>query len=214
MPGRRELLACLVALLLVGGRAGAEERAHAAVQPDPFAGLTLDAERGPIRIKADTLQLDYRDSRVTYLGTVHVTQGDLTLTSDRLSILFDPDALRADAERAPAERARAERERGDGARERIREIVAEGHVRIAQRARVATGGRAVFDQTKRTIVLSEDAVLREGPNQVAGERIVVYLDEQRSVVESGSNSRVTAVLYPSGEAEDEEPAAPAEGAPR
>jgi lipopolysaccharide export system protein LptA len=60
---------------------------------------------------------------------------------------------------------------------------------------VATGGRAVFDQAARTVVLSQDAVLRQGPNEVAGDRVVVYLDEQRSVVEGGKQ-RVRAVLFP------------------
>jgi lipopolysaccharide export system protein LptA len=45
-------------------------------------------------------------------------------------------------------------------------------------------------------VLSDNAVLHDGPNQVAGERVIVYLQEERSVVESGSNTRVKAVLYP------------------
>ena len=59
-----------------------------------------------------------------------------------------------------------------------------------------SGRRAVFDQAKQTVVLSDGAVLHDGPNQVAGERVIVYLKEDRSVVESGSNSRVKAVLYP------------------
>jgi len=68
-------------------------------------------------------------------------------------------------------------------------VVAEGQVRIHKGDRLAEGRRAVFDQAKQTIVLSDGAVLHEGPNQVAGDRIVVYLQEERSVVESGSNSR-------------------------
>jgi lipopolysaccharide transport protein LptA len=80
--------------------------------------------------------------------------------------------------------------------DKIKEVVAEGHVRIHKGDRLAEGRRAVFDQAKQTIVLSDGAVLHEGPNQVAGDRIVVYLQEERSVVEGGSNSRVSAVFYP------------------
>ena len=39
-----------------------------------------------------------------------------------------------------------------------------------------------------TFTLSEGAVLHDGPNQVAGERVIVYLKEERSVVESGSSA--------------------------
>ena len=45
-------------------------------------------------------------------------------------------------------------------------------------------------------MLSDDAVLHDGSNEVSGDRIVVYLDEKRSVVEGGTG-RVRAVLFPS-----------------
>ena len=68
-------------------------------------------------------------------------------------------------------------------------------MRIDQGTRWAVGGRAVFDQTQRTLVLTENPVLHDGPNEVAGDRVVVFLDEDRSVVEGG-RKRVKAVLYP------------------
>src|SRR5205807_176813 len=55
--------------------------------------------------------------------------------------------------------------------------------------------KAVFDQTQRTLVLTENPLLHEGPNEVAGDRVIVFLDENRSVVEGG-RKRVKAVLYP------------------
>jgi lipopolysaccharide export system protein LptA len=48
------------------------------------------------------------------------------------------------------------------------------------------------------LVLSEDPVLHDGPNQIAGDRVIVYLDEDRSVVEGGEK-RVKAVLFPGRE---------------
>ena len=45
-------------------------------------------------------------------------------------------------------------------------------------------------------MLSQNAVVHDGPNEVSGDRIVVYLDEERSVVEGGGG-RVKAVLFPS-----------------
>jgi lipopolysaccharide export system protein LptA len=68
-------------------------------------------------------------------------------------------------------------------------------VKIDSGDRHATGGRAVFDDAKRTVTLSEEARLSDGPNEVAGDRVVVYIDEQRSVVQGGPE-RVRAVLYP------------------
>ncbi len=45
------------------------------------------------------------------------------------------------------------------------------------------------------MVLTENPVLHDGPNVVIGDRVIVFLDENRSVVEGG-RKRVKAVLYP------------------
>ncbi len=166
--------------------------AAAAAQPGSlFQSLSLGSGKGPVRIDADSLELDYKTSNITYRGHVQVTQGDVTLDSDRLTITYDPAAVKRDnTGGTPAPKT------GGTDADRIKQIIAEGNVRIRQGTRLAEGRRAVFDQAKQTFTLSDGAVLHEGPNQVAGERVIVYLKEERSVVESGSNTRVKAVLYP------------------
>ena len=166
--------------------------AAAAAQPGSlFQSLSLGSGKGPVRIDADSLELDYKTSNITYRGHVQVTQGDVTLDSDRLTITYDPAAVKRDnTGGTPAPKT------GGTDADRIKQIIAEGNVRIRQGTRLAEGRRAVFDQAKQTFTLSDGAVLHEGPNQVAGERVIVYLKGERSVVESGSNTRVKAVLYP------------------
>lgn len=136
--------------------------------------FSLSAERGPVRIEAETLEFEYRTGNLTYRGKVTVTQADIALSSDTLLVRLDTENVG-----------------------KPKEIVAEGNVRVVNGERVATGGRAVFDQATQTITLSQDAVLRDGPNEVAGEKVVVFLEEQRSIVEGG-HDRVRAVLFPSG----------------
>ena len=41
-----------------------------------------------------------------------------------------------------------------------------------------------------------NAVMREGRNVINGDRIVVFLDEDRGVVESVEKNRVKATIYP------------------
>jgi lipopolysaccharide export system protein LptA len=164
------------------------------MQPNAlFQSLSLGSGRGPVRIDADFLELDYKSSNVSYRGNVQVVQGDITMNSDRLSITYDPSAIRS-SDKSAEPSAKKATPGGDAGK--IKEIIAEGNVRIRQGTRIAEGRRAVFDQAKQTVVLSDGAVLHDGPNQVAGERVIVYLQEERSVVESGANSRVKAVLYP------------------
>jgi lipopolysaccharide export system protein LptA len=179
-------------------------------QMDLFQNLSLGSNKEPINITAEGMELDYKGSVLTYSGNVKVIQGDATLTSDRLEITYDRQAVQPpaspapgaspDAVASPAPAAAGAPNRVGGDTNKIKQVVAEGHVRMQRGDRIAEGRRAVFDQAKQTIVLSDGAVLHEGQNQVAGERIVVYLQDQRSVVESGSNSRVSAVFYPNASA--------------
>lgn len=154
--------------------AAQSKRSADAAESGLFGSFTLDSSQEPIKVTADQLEFDYKQRVVVYRGGVQVVQGGTVLRSRTLTIRFDERAASA---------------------ERLREIVAEGEVYIAQGERSATGGRAVFDQQARTITLSDNAVLHDGPSQVAGERVVVYLAENRSVVEGG-RQRVRAVLQP------------------
>jgi lipopolysaccharide export system protein LptA len=193
--------------------AAEEGKPAGAGQPSSlFQSLSLGSNKGPVRIDSDSLELDYKSSNVTYRGHVQVTQGDVTLTSDQLSITYDPSAVKQNDQ--PAAGATPKPKTGAGSdADKIKEIVAEGNVKIRQGTRLAEGRRAVFDQAKQTVVLSDGAVLHDGPNQVAGERVIVYLKEDRSVVESGSNSRVKAVLYPGKDEGKNEGAAKATALP-
>jgi lipopolysaccharide export system protein LptA len=53
------------------------------------------------------------------------------------------------------------------------------------------------------VVFDGDAVVREGDNVVRGERVIFYVDEERSVVEGGKGSRVTTHITPTQKEEKE-----------
>lgn len=182
--GRSGLVLSLVALAAAG--AGAERAREGA-----GSGRLLElggSSKEPITVTADRLEYDYKSNVIVYRGDVEAVQGRARLRSDQLTVTFD--SARSGGSGAPAVEA------GPGtASGRLQEIVAVGNVRIDQGTRWATGGRAVFDQGERTVVLSESPVLHDGPNEVAGDRVVVYLDEDRSVVEGG-RKRVKAVIHP------------------
>ena len=119
------------------------------------------------------MEFDYRSRVLKYKGGVVATQGDMKLESTTLTVTLDAQV-----------------------ENRVKEVVADGQVRLSKGSRWATGGRAVFDQDHNTAVLSNDAELHDGANLIKGDRIVVYLNEERSVVEGGKG-RVEAVLVPS-----------------
>lgn len=147
-----------------------------------LGGLSFGSQRDPIEVTADRMELDYRSRVLTYAGNVVVTQADLKLESDTLRVVLDTAA-----------QSKAE----------VKEVVASGNVRMRKGTRWATSGRAIFDNGKRTITLRDNAILHDDANQVRGESVVVYLDEERSVVEGGKG-RVQAVLYPKRDEEKKE----------
>src|SRR5438128_11928235 len=156
---------------------------------------TVSNRKDPITIDADRLEYDYKNNVVVYRGDVQASQGQVKLRSDTLTVTFEnmKDGTAKDGTPPPKDDPPVPDPAAKGT-QRVHEVVAVGNVRIDQGARWATGGKAVFDQTQRTLVLTENPILHEGPNEVAGDRVVVYLDENRSVVEGG-RKRVKAVLY-------------------
>jgi lipopolysaccharide export system protein LptA len=185
MPRHRNFLILAVLAVTCVPARGADAPAET---PHRFLDATgLGKSKEPIVVTSDRLEYDYRGNVVVYRGAVQATQGRLKITSDTLTVTF---ADGKDGASAP----QGGLALGGGSAQ-LKEIVAAGNVRIEDGTRWATGGRAVFDQTNRTLVLSEAPMMHDGANEVLGDRVIVYLDEDRSVVEGG-RKRVKAVLYP------------------
>ena len=201
---RRRVLAALLWAAVV--TAAPESKPADGGQPFDLGSLGGSGNRkDPITITAESLEFDYKANVVTYRGNVLAVQADVKVKSDVLVIVFAGKPVgavkteRVKAPPAPPETAAATVPPiapGPAGKLALQMITATGNVRIDQAARWATGGKAVFDQAKRTFVLSEKPFLHEGQNEVSGDRIVVYLDENRSVVEGGAAKRVQAVFYP------------------
>ncbi|HEY8514471.1 MAG TPA: LptA/OstA family protein [Candidatus Binatia bacterium] len=180
----RTLLVAAVALVFpsAGARAQAAPQTPAPAADEKksetgFLGdLSLSSRNEPIVVRSNQLEFDYQANKVIYRGEVNVQQGDLAIDCKELVVNLARD------------------EQSDSME--LRDVTAVGDVVITQGERKATGGKAIFDQQKRQIVLLENPVLHDGPNEVTGDRLVVYLDEGRSVVESSPQKRVSAILYP------------------
>lgn len=157
-----------------------------------FDSLSLTSRREPINIRSRDLEFRYDEKRITYRGEVVVQQGDVTLKSDLLTVTYEEPAMTNGAKTTAAGVPTAA---GATTRQQLKEIIAEGNVEIISGDRRATGKKAVFNEAKRTVVLSGDAALREGGNRVTGERVTVFLDEKRSVVEGGKE-RAQMVFIP------------------
>jgi len=136
-------------------------------QNSPFGMMKFSADNGPIQIKADSLNLDYKGNTVEFTGGVHATQSGTTLTSKSLKVIYGAKF-------------------GD-----IKQVIALGDVKMSQGGRWATGQRAVLDEVKHTVEMTGQPVIHDGPDSVAGRRIIIYLDSEKSFVEGAS-----AVIFP------------------
>ena len=122
----------------------------------PFA---LTAGKGPINIQSDSLSLDYKGKAVLFTGHVHAIQSGSKLTSDTLHVNYEENF------------------------KDVKDMTADGNVRISQGTRWATSDHAVMNQKADTVVLTGNPIVHDGPDQITGNRITVYLKTGNSVVD-------------------------------
>jgi lipopolysaccharide export system protein LptA len=146
----------------------------------------------PILIQSDRLDAYQEKKMVIFSGNAVATQGDKTIKSDRLLIYYKDN---------PGNPKKKEVKDVGNAGD-LEKLEAQGHVTITQINRVVTGENAIFYQDSQKIVMTGNAVMREGKNVVKGDRIVVFLNEDRGVVEGSESKRVTATIYPNEKKEE------------
>ena len=129
----------------------------------------MSSGRGPINISSDTLSLDYKGKTVLFSGHVRAIQanGGQQLTCNQLKVVYGKDF------------------------NDMKELIADGNVRMSQGTRWVTGDHAVMNQARQTVVLTGSPVVHDGTDQITGSKITVHLDTGKSMVE---NAR--AVIFP------------------
>lgn len=138
------------------------------------SALAAPAERNslPIQIKSNELVTDSAAKTATFIGKVSARQGDITIFSDRLVIHYGAKG------------------------QDVEKVEAFGNVRIVQGNRQGEAGHAVYDNREGKIVLDDKPKVFQGEDVITGKIITYFVDEQRSVVTGGPESRVEAVIHP------------------
>jgi lipopolysaccharide export system protein LptA len=174
----------------------------------PSASLAFTAPMKsdqPIHVVSDRLEVDNKTQVANFIGAVKAVQGDVTINSDSLEVYYDREAPDQAAKPAAAKPAGAEpgQEGAPSADQglmdgggKVRKVVAIGHVKIVQTDRVALGQRATYWAGGRKILLEGQATVWKGKNQVSGEQITVFLDEDRSIVHGTPGKRVAVTIVP------------------
>jgi lipopolysaccharide export system protein LptA len=146
--------------------------------PDAAGGKTprgADPDQ-PVNVDADKLESDQKQGLVIFTGNVIAQHNGSTQYADRMEVYLD------------------------SASNRVLRTVSTGSVKIITRdCRTGTARRAEYYDAEQRMVLIGDARVWEDENVVTGDRITIYLAEDRSVVESGPQGRVKGVFYPKRE---------------
>lgn len=143
----------------------------------------------PIEIVSDRLDAYSEKRMVVFSGNAVATQGERTIRSDVLTIYYKEEKKPAVPSTAPST---AESE----GPEELERVEAKGHVTISEGDRIVTGEEGIYEQDAQKITMTGNAVMREGANIIRGDKVVVFLNENRGVVEGAGNKRVTATIYP------------------
>lgn len=171
--------------------------AHAVAKDSAAKNQTPQNKDLPIEIASNRLDAYNEKRLVIFSGDAVATQGDKTIKADRLLVYY-----KKDEQRPKTSAAKNVEQSGD-----LERIEAKGKVTVIQGERVVTGNEAVYSQEAQKITMTGNAVMREGKNVVRGETIVVYLNENRGVVEGNAeNKRVKATIYPKSEEGKNKPA--------
>ncbi|HXW24724.1 MAG TPA: LptA/OstA family protein [Xanthobacteraceae bacterium] len=206
--------AVLAAVMAAGWAAAAQTTPAARGAPaqggqgvaSPLAGFSQNGDQ-PIKIDSTSLEVRDKDHIATFIGNVHVVQGDTTMTCKTLVVFYDQSAT------TPAAAPKGGQTGSGSGGQQIKRLEAKGGVVITQKDQTATGDNGVFDMKTNTAILTGNVVVTQGDNVVRGDRLVVDMTTGISRVEADKSSKsgVKALFKPNSPPNGQPGAAPGPG---
>ncbi len=139
----------------------------------PFNLSGAWAKKAPLTIKSDRMEVIEKQNIVVFSGHVVAKKKDLTIYADRLIVYYTPK----------------------GKKREIKKIVALGHVKIKRGEWLAHAGKAVYFKEQERIVLEDNPQVWQGENTIRGDRIIYYLNENRSIAEAAPGHKAEVVIF-------------------
>jgi lipopolysaccharide export system protein LptA len=189
------MFAWMWCLLLNGGVWLTGALAQAA---DPPVSSQANAGQVSTTITSRTMTVNNQENTAIFDGSVVLTRGPLVVYSDHMVVTFHGNGNGAEP-RSPASAPKPQNNLGihkETSRGReptptvsdrsIRMLEATGRVKIEKEDGRATCRKAVYYESEKKIVLTGDPVAWQKGTRVSGKRIIMFLEEDRSVVEGDS----------------------------
>ncbi len=133
----------------------------------------------PTRITSERMQYDAANQRVIFEGKVHVIRPDFQLWSEKLTVMLEKETKQDKHKRqgngtvSPAMGMEAGQ---------VERIIAERNVRMQQEDKSGTCGKATYIAADGKIIMEQNPVVNDGPNQIRGQIINYYTRDNRSEV--------------------------------
>ncbi len=181
MINRKIYFFILLIVLLVSPRLYAQD--------NNVAAEDLIKKNEPIEIDSDHMDAFNEKKLIIFTGNAIAKQGDRVLKADQLLLYYKKEPAKND-------KVGTMQIEGTGDLEKIE---AKGNVSVTQGERIATGDEGVYYHDTGQIILTGNALLKEGKNSIKGCRVIIYVNEKRGRVEvcdQEKKERVKAVLYP------------------
>jgi len=130
------------------------------------SGLKGHDSNAPVDVGADRIEVQDRANRAIFSGNVQARQGNMTLNSARLTVVY-----------------------ANGRDVQIQRLEASGGVTLRTPTETARSQYAIYDLGRGLVTMIGAVNLDQGSNHVQGGRLVLDLDTHRAVLDGGG--RVT-----------------------
>jgi len=130
------------------------------------SGLKGHDSSAPVDVGADRIEVQDRANRAIFSGNVQARQGNMTLNSARLTVVY-----------------------ANGRDVQIQRLEASGGVTLRTPSETARSQYAIYDLDRGLVTMIGGVNLDQGSNHVQGGRLVLDLDTHRAVLDGGG--RVT-----------------------
>jgi lipopolysaccharide export system protein LptA len=140
---------------------------------------------GPIVIHSNSLEVDQQKKVIVFDGRVRAKTEDMVIDCEKMFVYYlgSPTSKESSVDSS-----------------KIDKIIALGNVAVSRSdGSMARAGKAVYYQGEEKIVLTENPCVQQGQDVVEGHKIIIFLNENRSIVEGSETKRVKATIFPKEE---------------